>query len=66
MIITGLNGVADWVRPVVQQNVDRWGNVLSISDPRSTAWKTTYRYNANNQVIEQVQPDSNGFASTAS
>lgn len=45
---------------VVLQNVDRWGNVVSITDPRSTAWKTTYRYNADNQVVEQVQTTSDG------
>ncbi|RKP48432.1 LysM peptidoglycan-binding domain-containing protein [Trinickia fusca] len=47
-------------RPVVNRTVDRWGNVLSISDPRSGAWVTTYRYNANNQLIEQDQPNSDG------
>jgi hypothetical protein len=34
------------VRPVVTQNTDRWGNVVAITDPRSSAWTTTYRYNA--------------------
>jgi YD repeat-containing protein len=47
-------------RPVVNQNTDRWGNVLSISDPRSAGWVTTYRYNANNQLVEQRQPDAEG------
>ncbi|WP_418124768.1 deaminase domain-containing protein [Variovorax sp. 160MFSha2.1] len=47
-------------RPVVNQNTDRWGNVISISDPRSAGWVTTYRYNANNQLVEQRQPDANG------
>jgi YD repeat-containing protein len=55
-----LNGDSQWVRPVVNQKTDRWGNVLEISDPRSTGWKTTYRYNASNQLVQQVQPDSNG------
>lgn len=54
------NGDSQWVRPVVNQKTDRWGNVLEISDPRSANWKTSYRYNANNELIEQVQPDSNG------
>ncbi|MDN8618028.1 Ig-like domain repeat protein [Variovorax ginsengisoli] len=58
----GVDGVNGYQRPVVVQNVDRWGNVLSITDPRSVAWKTTYRYNANNQVVEQVQTDSDGNA----
>ncbi|MDQ0017856.1 hypothetical protein J2W23_006277, partial [Variovorax boronicumulans] len=39
---------------MVTQNTDRWGNVVSITDPRSSAWKTTYRYNANNQLVQQV------------
>lgn len=55
-----VNGVNGYQRPIVNQNVDRWGNVVSITDPRSVAWKTTYRYNANNQVVEQVQTDSDG------
>ncbi|UTY59328.1 DUF6531 domain-containing protein [Massilia sp. erpn] len=33
--------------------VDRWGNVLSISDPRNPNWKTTYTYNYNNQQLTQ-------------
>ncbi|MDQ0014937.1 YD repeat-containing protein, partial [Variovorax boronicumulans] len=58
-----LNGSgAGYVRPVVTQNTDRWGNVVSITDPRSSAWKTTYRYNANNQLVQQVQTDSDGNA----
>jgi len=52
-------------RPVVNQNTDRWGNVLSISDPRSAGWVTTYRYNANNQLVEQKQPDADGNANSA-
>ncbi|HEX7888956.1 MAG TPA: LysM peptidoglycan-binding domain-containing protein [Ramlibacter sp.] len=47
-----------WFRPVVKQNTDRWGNVVSITDPRSEKWVTTYRYNANNQMIKQVQPQA--------
>ena len=56
------NGVDADRRPTVLQNVDRWGNVVSITDPRSAAWKTTYRYNANNQVVEQFQTDGDGNA----
>ncbi|MDQ0016118.1 YD repeat-containing protein [Variovorax boronicumulans] len=52
-------------RPVVNQNTDRWGNVLSISDPRSAGWVTTYRYNANNQLVEQKQPDADGNSNSA-
>lgn len=58
----GVNGDAYWARPTVQQKLDRWGNVLEINDPRSPYWKTTYRYNANNQVIEERRPDANGNA----
>jgi len=52
---TTLDGTYGYQRPMIHQNVDRWGNVVSITDPRSAQWKTTYRYNANNQLIEQVQ-----------
>ncbi|QSI28274.1 LysM peptidoglycan-binding domain-containing protein [Variovorax sp. RKNM96] len=55
-----VNGVSADQRPTLIQNVDRWGNVLSITDPRSTAWKTTYSYNANNQLTRQVQSDADG------
>ncbi|MDQ0045676.1 LysM peptidoglycan-binding domain-containing protein [Variovorax boronicumulans] len=60
-----VQGASTATRPVVNKNVDRWGNVISISDPRSAAWVTTYRYNANNQLIEQKQPDANGAQNTA-
>ncbi|WP_316682838.1 hypothetical protein, partial [Ralstonia flaminis] len=60
------NGDAYWARPVVNQKVDRWGNVTEISDPRSPYWKTTYRYNANNQVIEERKPDGAGNQTGAS
>ncbi|MDP9933519.1 LysM peptidoglycan-binding domain-containing protein [Variovorax paradoxus] len=56
----GQNGTDGWRRPIVNQNTDRWGNVLSISDPRSANWVTTYSYNANNQLIRQVQTDAYG------
>jgi YD repeat-containing protein len=55
-------GALDAARPIVNQNTDRWGNVLSISDPRSANWVTTYSYNANNQLIRQVQTDADGNA----
>jgi YD repeat-containing protein len=55
-----IQGTASSPRPVVIQNTDRWGNVLSISDPRSAGWVTTYRYNANNQLVEQRQTDAEG------
>ncbi|WP_440534032.1 Ig-like domain repeat protein [Variovorax sp. YR566] len=56
----GLNGVDGYQRPLVKQTIDRWGNVLSINDPRSTVWVTNYSYNANNQMIRQVQTDADG------
>jgi YD repeat-containing protein len=43
--------------------LDRWGNVLSVSDPRNPGWKTTYTYNANNQQTSITRPhfvDDNG------
>ncbi|MDQ0069692.1 YD repeat-containing protein [Variovorax boronicumulans] len=60
-----LSGSGGSQRPVVNQNTDRWGNVLSISDPRSAGWVTTYRYNANNQLVEQKQPDADGNSNSA-
>ena len=53
----GLNSGDRFVRAKVQQVNDRWGNVLQVSDPRNAAWKTTYRYNANDQLVQQVTPD---------
>ncbi|WP_440533997.1 Ig-like domain repeat protein [Variovorax sp. YR566] len=50
------------VQPEIHQNVDRWGNVVSISDPRSSNWVTHYSYNANNQLVRQVQTDSDGVS----
>ncbi|OEZ63501.1 DUF4214 domain-containing protein [Duganella sp. HH105] len=35
-------------------NVDRWGNVLSISDARDPNWKIAYSYNYNNQQLSQT------------
>lgn len=52
----GLNGDSRWLRPTVLQKTDRWGNVVEITDPRAAYWKTTYRYNANNQMVEQTLP----------
>lgn len=57
-----INGGTVTQRPTVRQTFDRWGNVTSISDPRAAGWITTYQYNANNQLIQQVQPDATGVA----
>jgi hypothetical protein len=47
-------------RPVVHQEVDRWGNVLAANDPRmawdSAQWRATFEYNAHNQLIQQTRP----------
>lgn len=51
-----------WQRPVVNQNTDRWGNVVVISDPRSPNWVTTYRFNWNNQLVQQALPGSTSGA----
>ena len=64
--IASLNGSSTWVRPVINQKVDRWGNVIETSDVRSANWLSTFRYNANNQMVEQVQPDADGYRSANS
>lgn len=43
----------DLVRPTSYQRMDRWGNVIAVTDPRNPNWSTTYSYNSNNQVIER-------------
>lgn len=43
-------------RPTVIKTVDRWGNVLSVTDPRSAEWITTYEYDADNHVIAEQKP----------
>lgn len=55
-----MNGDSRWLRPVLNQKVDRWGNVVEINDPRSQNYKTLLRYNANNALITQSQPDTDG------
>jgi YD repeat-containing protein len=44
--------------------VDRWGNVLSIVDERNPNWKTTYTYDANNQLLSTTLPDAGQGANT--
>ena len=46
-----------WLRPTVEQLVDRWGNVLEMSDPRNTAWKTRFEYDGENRVVLVMQPN---------
>jgi YD repeat-containing protein len=50
------------VRPVVTQTTDRWGNVLSMTDPRHAGWVTTYTYNQNNQLVLERRPDGTSQA----
>jgi len=35
--------------------VDRWGNVLSVTDPRDPSFRITYRYGYDNQLVAQTQ-----------
>jgi YD repeat-containing protein len=62
-IVTGHKTTAT---PVVSQTVDRWGNVLKLTDARNPNWKTTYTYNANNQVTSETKPDAPGQSGGAS
>jgi YD repeat-containing protein len=41
----------------VDQSVDRWGNVLSLTDARDDNWTTRFTYNANNQLLETIRND---------
>jgi YD repeat-containing protein len=43
-------------RPVSTQTVDRWGNVLSVTDARDSSLVTRYRYNYRNQITEEILP----------
>jgi YD repeat-containing protein len=61
-----LNGEARWLRPTVLQKTDRWGSVIEITDPRASYWKTTYRYNASDQLVEQRLPDTAAGAAVSS
>jgi YD repeat-containing protein len=40
--------------------VDRWGNVLTMSDARNANLVTSYTYNSNNQAIETTVPGTSG------
>jgi YD repeat-containing protein len=55
---TATESPLDNLQAIISQKLDRWGNVLEVSDPRNKNWVTRYRYNANNQVVEQTQPDA--------
>ncbi|WUR15022.1 hypothetical protein E7V67_007915 [[Empedobacter] haloabium] len=43
-----------------QLTLDRWGNVLSITDPRDPNWKTTYTYNQANQQTSGMATGAKG------
>lgn len=45
---------ASTLQPVIHQTFDRWGNVLSQSDPRNAALVATFAYDDNNQVIRRT------------
>ncbi|GAB2731374.1 hypothetical protein GCM10027195_44260 [Comamonas sediminis] len=57
------SGVAPSARAAVAMQYDRWGNVIAVDDPRNAVtgqtWRTTYKYNAADQLIEQVRPQEN-------
>jgi YD repeat-containing protein len=62
---TGGTAPGDHVlRPKIEQKLDRWGNVIETTDPRNAQWKTTYKWNWANQLVEQMRPadESNGGA----
>jgi len=44
----------------ISYSVDRWGNVLTMSDARNANVVTSYTYNANNQAIETAVPGTSG------
>lgn len=46
------------ITPTVAQVVDRYGNVISVSDPRNAAYTALYRYDYANNIIEQRLPEA--------
>jgi YD repeat-containing protein len=52
------------LQPVISQTVDRWGNVLSTTDPRNADWKTTYVWDASNHLVKQIRLDGTVQAAT--
>jgi len=49
-------------RAITNREYDRWGNLTMVDDPRAQVgnplYKTTFSYNANNQVLSQTQLSS--------
>jgi YD repeat-containing protein len=56
----GKNGLHALTRPTVVQTFDRWGNVLTTTDPRNPAWKTEFDWNHDNQIVYQRRPAADG------
>lgn len=59
------------VTPVIEQTLDRWGNILTITNPRNALAKTTYRYNYENKALSEAKPEVdvwgiNGFSTRSS
>jgi YD repeat-containing protein len=48
------------VWPYVVMTYDRWGNVLTQTDARNVNWVTTFRYDANDHLVETWQPNVDG------
>ena len=48
--------VTTQITPSIFKTFDRWGNLLSVTDPRSASWITSYQYNGNNQLVVETQP----------
>ena len=46
------------VRATSMQRLDRWGNVLEVTDPRNPDWFIRYSYNDNDQMVKQEAVDS--------
>jgi YD repeat-containing protein len=55
-----LDGYTGLQQPHIEQTFDRWGNVLSTTDPRKAEWKTEFAWNQNNQLVHQRRPNSDG------
>jgi YD repeat-containing protein len=55
-----LNGYKGLQQPHILQTFDRWGNVLSTTDPRHANWKTEFAWNQDNQLVYQRRPNSDG------
>jgi large repetitive protein len=43
------------LRPLIQQQFDRWGNVVKVTDARG--FETEYRYNDQNKVVLEIRPE---------